>query len=49
MPWGEETATGLSIGAVTCFGPGGGWDVSPLLCLWVFLRKPLTGAREAGP
>lgn len=42
-------STAPSISAVMLFGPGGGRDVSPFLCLWMFLRKPLTGAREAGP
>ncbi|MFD3499511.1 hypothetical protein ACFWWT_36295 [Streptomyces sp. NPDC058676] len=46
---GRRDKAGLPISAVTLSDPGGGRDVSPFLCLWMFLRKPLTGAREAGP
>lgn len=46
---GRIDSTGLSISAVVRFGPRGGRDVSPFLCPWMFLRKPLMGAREAGP
>lgn len=31
------------------FGPWGRSGRSPFLCQRMFLRKPLTGARETGP